>query len=147
MSILTLAIYMRLGPVLTWFWGPHGLLIAYILSNMTSTLYGVRQVSMKFGARPDVRASGRILLAASAAAIPRMALLLLHGTDTAIVNLIIGGALYLAAYLTLAPILGAVGRSDIDNLETILCKTRTVAVLVRPVLAYETRILSALRRD
>jgi len=63
------------------------------------------------------------------------------------VNLITGGVLYLVAYLTLAPVLGAIGESDIDNLETILCKTRIVATLAKPVLGYEARILSAMHRN
>jgi O-antigen/teichoic acid export membrane protein len=147
MSILTLAIYLPLGPALTWLWGPLGLLIAYILSNATSTVYGVNRASVRFGARPDLKVSGRILLAALGAAVPTIALILLDATGTGIVNLVIGGTLYLAAYLTLAPILGAVVLQDINNLETILCKTRTVATLAKPVLAYEARILSALGRD
>jgi len=102
---------------------------------------------MKFGALPDLRASGRILLAASSAAIPVIALVLWHATGTGIVNLITGGVLYLVAYLTLAPVLGAIGESDIDNLETILCKTRIVATLAKPVLGYEARILSAMHRN
>jgi len=102
---------------------------------------------MKFGALPDLRASGRILLAALSAAIPVTALLFLHATGTGIVNLIIGGVLYLMAYLTLAPILGAVGKLDIDNLEAIVSKTRRVAALVKPVLGYEARILSAMHRS
>jgi len=146
MSILTLAIYLPLGPALTWLWGPLGLLVAYILSNATSTVYGVSRASLRFGARPDLKASGRILLAALGAAVPTIALILLDATGTGILNLVIGGALYLTAYLTLAPILGAVVLQDINNLEIILCKTRTVATLAKPVLTYEARILSALGR-
>jgi hypothetical protein len=147
MSILTLAVYLPLGPAFTWLWGPYGLLIAYILSYIASTLYGVRQISMTFGARPDLKASVRILFAALAAAVPAAALLQLNATGTGMVNLIIGGVLYLVAYLTMAPILGAVAPQDISNLETILCKTRAAAILMKPVLVYEARILSALGRD
>jgi hypothetical protein len=102
---------------------------------------------MKFGIWPDLKSSARILLAALVAAVPAAALLQLYTIGTGLVNLTIGGGLYLVAYLTMAPILGAVVLQDINNLETILCKTRTVAILVKPVLAYETRILSALGRD
>jgi hypothetical protein len=63
------------------------------------------------------------------------------------VSLIAGGILFLIVYLTLVPILGAVTRQDINNLATILCKPRAVAILMKPMLAYETRMLSALRQD
>jgi hypothetical protein len=49
---------------------PYELLVAYILSNTASTVYGVHQDSVEFDARPDLKASGRILLTALAAAIP-----------------------------------------------------------------------------
>jgi len=50
-------------------------------------------------------------------------------------------------YLTLAPILGAVEKQDILNLTTLLGGTRTLAALVKPVLGYEARILSAMHRN
>ena len=147
MSVLTLAVYLPLGPGLTWLFGPLGLLVDYILSKAASTAYGVNRASVRFGARPDLKSSGTILLAALGAAVATKELILLGATGTGIVSLIIGGGLYLAAYLTLAPILGAVAPQDISNLETILRKTRIVATLARPVLVYEGRILSALGRD
>jgi len=147
MSVLTLAIYLPLGLALTWVWGPFGLLIAYVLSAASSTVYGVRQASAKFGARPDVKASGRVLLASLGAAVPTIVLIQLGGMATGIVNLAIGGPLYLVVYLTLAPVLGAVDKSDIINLRTILCRRRIVARLASPVFDYEAKLLSAMGRD
>ena len=144
MSILALAIYLPLGPALVSFGGPYGLLIAYILSEAASVLYGVRQASAKFSARPDLKASGRILLAALGAAVPTVGLTRLDPLGTGILDLIIGGMLYLATYMTLAPILKAVDKQDISNLRTILCRTRMVARLANPVLEYEDKLLSFL---
>jgi len=62
-------------------------------------------------------------------------------------DLISGGLLYLGAYLTLAPILGAVEKQDILNLRTLLGGTRIVAVLVNPVFDYEARLLSTMGGD
>jgi hypothetical protein len=96
-SALTLAIYIPLGPALTSLWGPYGLLIAYILSSATSTLYGLRQVSLNFGPQPDLKNSARILLDALFASLPAAALLQLYATGTSLVNLIVGGRLFLVA--------------------------------------------------
>jgi O-antigen/teichoic acid export membrane protein len=147
MSVLTLGVYLPLGPALAWPWGPYGLLVAYILSYAIAMVYGIRRISAKLDARPDLRASGRILLAALGAAVPTVGLVQLDGAGIGAVNLVVGGILYLAVYLTLAPILGAVDKSDIMNLETVLCKMRIAATLARPVLDYETSLLSAMRRD
>jgi O-antigen/teichoic acid export membrane protein len=146
MSVVTLAVYLPLGPALAWLWGPFGLLIAYILSNVTSTLYGLRQTSVKHDARPDLRASGRILLAALGAAAPTLGLIQLDGAGVGVVNLVVGGLLYLSVYLTLTPILGAVEKQDILNLRTLLGGTRIVAVLMNPVFDYESKLLSAVKR-
>jgi O-antigen/teichoic acid export membrane protein len=120
MNVLVMAIYLPLGPVLTWLWGAYGLLMAYILSIATSMLYGVRLCSAKYGARPDLRASGRILVTAFAAAVPVVALIQLHLSGVGVIELVVGGVLYLFMYLTLAPVLGAVDKFDIMNLRTIM---------------------------
>ena len=97
-------------------------------------------------ARPDLRASGRILLAALGAALPTLGLIQLDGAGVGVVNLVVGGLLYVGVYLTLVPILGAVEKQDILNLRTLLGGTRIVAVLVNPVFDYESKLLSAMKR-
>lgn len=62
-----------------------------------------------------------------------------------LVDFIAGGGFFVLSYLIMAPILGAIIPQDISNLETILCRTRAVAALVKPVLAYEKRVLFFLR--
>ena len=52
----------------------------------------------------------------------------------------------MGVYLTLAPMLGAVGKQDILNLRTLLGGTRMVAVLVNPMFDYESKLLSAVKR-
>jgi hypothetical protein len=101
---------------------------------------------VKHDVRPDLRASGRIILAALAAAIPTIVLIQLDGAEVGVVNLVVGGLLYLGVYLTLAPILGAVEKQDILNLKTLLGGTRIVAVLVNPVFDYESKLLSTVKR-
>lgn len=120
MSFLALVVYLPLGPAFAWLWGAYGILVAYVLSSAVSTVYGIRQTSIKYNARPDLRASAGVLIAALAAAVPSITLIQLHLTETGVVNLAAGGFLYVLAYLTLAPVLGAVDKFDIMNLRTIL---------------------------
>jgi putative peptidoglycan lipid II flippase len=146
MNALALAVYLPLGLGFAMLWGPYGLLVAYIVSTATSTLYGYSRASARFQARPDLGASARILLASIIASIPSTALVQLYVAGKGLVDFVAGACIFLLTYLTMAPILGGVTRQDISNLETILCRTRPVAFFVKPVLAYETRILSALGR-
>jgi O-antigen/teichoic acid export membrane protein len=147
MSILTLAIYLPLSPVLAWVWGPLGVLIAYIVASAMSTVYGLSRASVLFGARPDLKASGRILLASLGAAAPTITLIRLDAVGIDMSNLILGSLLFLMVYLTLAPVTGAVDKWDISNLRSIFCRTRMVAWLANPIFDYETKLLSFMRRD
>lgn len=146
MSIVTLGIYLPLGPGLAWLWGPRGLLVAYIVSNAASTVYGIRQVSEKFGAQLDLKASGMVLLAGLAAAVPTVALIQLDRVGVGAINLVAGGILYLFVYLTLIPILGAVTKQDVENLQTLLGGAGLVARILNPVLGYLSKVLS-LKKD
>jgi hypothetical protein len=101
---------------------------------------------VKYDARPDLKASGRVLLAALGATVPTVGLIQLDDAGVGAVNLIVGGVLYLLVYLTLASILRAVDKQDVLNLRTLLGGVRVVAVLVNPVLGYESKMLSAMRR-
>jgi O-antigen/teichoic acid export membrane protein len=120
MSILALVIYFPVAPALAWPWGPYGVLVAQIVSNAAATLYGARETSIKYDALPDLKASGRIIIAALVAAVLPVVLVQFHLAGVGVVNLVGGGLLYLLAYLTLAPVLGAVDKFDIINLRTIL---------------------------
>jgi hypothetical protein len=147
MGILTLVIYVPLCPALTWLWGPLGLLIAYIIANAISTVYGLNRASVVFGARPDLKASGRILLVSLGAAVPTIVLIRLDTMGIGISNLIVGGLLFLVIYLTLAPIAGAVDKMDVSNLRSLLGRPRIVAWVANPIFDYEAKLLSMMGRD
>jgi O-antigen/teichoic acid export membrane protein len=146
MNILTLTAYLPLGPFLAWLWGPYGLLVAYILSNATSIVYGIRRTSAKYDARPNLRAGGRILFAALVAAVPTIALIQLDRLGVGAVNLIVGGLLYVLVYLTLTPIAGAVDKQDILNLRNLMSGTRAAATFMNPIFNYESKLLSAIEQ-
>ncbi len=146
-SILTLTVYVPLSPMLAWLWGPLGVLVAYILANAIGTVYGLNRASALFSAHPDLKASGRILLASLGAAVPTIALIRLDTLGIGLGNLIVGGLLFLGIYLTLAPIAGAIDKWDVSNLRSILCRTRTVGRLANPIFDYEAKLLSIMRRD
>jgi len=146
-GLLTLAVYLPLGPSLAWLLGPSGLLVAYTLSLATSASYGIHKISVRFNARPDLNASARILLSAFAAAVPAAAFARLDPFGVGILNLIIGSLIFLAAYLSFAPIMRAVDKQDITNLRTILSGTPLVARIAKPLFDYESMLLSKMKRN
>jgi stage V sporulation protein B len=141
MGMITLGVYLPLGFVFARLWGPYGLLVAFFLSTFTSTMYGLRVALRRYHARLDLKSSAKIASAAMIAAAPPMILILLHVTVPGAINLIVGAALFLLTYLTVAPAVRALGKSDIDNLDVTLCRTRIAAIFLRPVLKYERMLL------
>ena len=109
-------------------------------------MYGLNRAAVVFGTRPDLRASGRILLASLGAALPTIVLIRLDAARIGS-SLIVGTLLFLMVYLTLAPLAGAVDKLDISNLRTLFCRTRIVAWLATPIFDYEAKLLSMMDRN
>jgi len=147
MNIFALAVFLPLGPALAWSWSVLGLVVAYVLANAVGILYGMHRSSVNFGARPNFGASVKTLVAAFASAIPTMLLLRVYPIGLAIVSFAVGGLLYLIVYLTLAPLLGALNRADVGNLETIFYKISYLSTIAKPILRYESWVLAAAGRD
>lgn len=118
----------------------------YILSYAIATIYGVRQTYGKFGVLPNLKASGGILLSGLAAA-PTIALVQLDRLGAGVVNLIVGGLLYVLLFLTLAPVTKAVDREGILNLRTLLGHIPLLVRLVDPVFNYESKLLTVMKRE
>jgi hypothetical protein len=55
-------------------------------------------------------------------------------------------AIYLAAYLTLAPVFKAIRRTDLEILAPILGQIRILRPATNLIFAYETRLLNMLER-
>jgi hypothetical protein len=63
------------------------------------------------------------------------------------VNVLIGAAIYLAAYLTLAPVFKAIKRTDLEILAPILGQIRILKPATDRTLAYETWLLEAVEEE
>jgi len=58
-----------------------------------------------------------------------------------------GGFIYLAAYLTLAPIFKTIGRTDLDILAPILGQIKILKPVTNLIFANDTRLLNMLERN
>jgi hypothetical protein len=97
----------------------------------------------KFNLKLDLNSSLRIYLASAISIIPTLILLSAVNLPS-LLNIAIGGIAYLASYLTFAPLTGAIKRNDIQNLSQILGKIRPINPIIKPIITYEIRLLSAL---
>lgn len=142
MMLATVGMFLPLAPVMTLLYAVNGLIIALIASSLVGTLYGLHRAMKKVGLKPDLEASLRIFLASAASTL--LPLLFLSTVNiSSVVNIVVGGFIYLAAYLTLAPLIGAVKRSDIGFFSQTFAKTTPMNRIIEPILAYETRLLDS----
>jgi len=127
--------------VLTYMYGIKGLIAASLISSFVSLLYGFLKARATYGVWVDGAAQARIYVSAGLSTLP--VLLVVHFSGLSILmTLIVGGFVYLAAYLTMCPIIGAVRDQDIHTLRLIFRRIRFGWQLLRLPLAYEAKLCS-----
>jgi len=140
-NLINLLIFLPLAPMLTMFYGVPGLIIAFLVANLLSLAYGLAVANRNIDVNPDLKTSLRIYSASFLSAIPVLVFLHVLPLNNAWM-LIIGGSIFLLAYLTFTPITGAISHDDIQNLNSIITKIRILRAFLKPLLAYEAKLLS-----
>jgi len=111
--LLSIPLAFLLVPTL----GIVGIVIGIPASAIPSTFIGIYLTWKRYGVKADLRSSAKILIAAVLATLAVYGFLVFVTAPNAI--LLAGGAIiFLAVYIVLAPIVGAVNQIDIDNLRS-----------------------------
>jgi O-antigen/teichoic acid export membrane protein len=132
-SIITLIIGLPLGFILIPTLGITGLIIANTVSGVPSMLWGLHWIWKHYKAKADLKSSTKILAASAISA--TIAFLILNFIAYAYwIELIAGGAIFLASYLITAPIIGAINQSDIKNLKTMFSGLGIISKLLNVTL-------------
>ena len=118
------------GPV-------FGVILAINLATVPAITWGLHWINKRFGAKADFKSSAKILIASTfAAALSFLTTMFLHDplthlttrtTFEALIQLAIGTAVFLAVYVSTAPLIGAVTQSDITTLRTLLAELGPIA--------------------
>jgi len=140
-NIINLSVFVPLAPALIWLCGVPGVIVAGIVSGLFSLTYQLSTARKRFGVNFNLGHSMKIYLASAISAIPTF-LFLQTSPFQNLTNVILGGSLFLFTYLTLAPLLGAVSTPDVENIKLIFSKLKIVWPILKPVLAYEDKLLS-----
>ena len=143
-TIVTAALFLVVAPVMAQAYQVVGLIVAFIVSNLAGTAYGLNMAHKKFNLKLDLNSSLRIYLASGISIVPTL-ILLSAANLPSLLNIAIGGFTYLASYLTFAPLIGAIKRTDVENLSQILGKIKILNQIIKPIIVYENRMLSALK--
>jgi O-antigen/teichoic acid export membrane protein len=146
MGVVQLAIFLFTAPVMAWLYRVPGLIVALLLSALAATIFGLNLATRKYGMHLDLTGSLRSLLAALASALPILPLVY-YPRLPSLANAVIGACIYLAAYLTLAPVFKAIKRTDLEILAPLLGRIRILKPATDLIFAYETRLLNMIERS
>ncbi len=119
LTIITLATGVPLGLMLIPRFGITGLIATMLVSGLPTLVTGLWWIRKHFGATVEWASSLKILAAsATAALITQLILSQLHTPQW--VSLIVGGIIFLIAYVVTTPLIKAVNPDDIENLRQML---------------------------
>jgi hypothetical protein len=143
-SFINLIVFFSISPILASFYRVPGLIAAFLISSLIALIYGLRFAIKKIKVNLDLKSSLGIYAASFLSAIPTLALQYISPFKYAgeLLQLIVGGSIFIITYLTLAPITGAITNFDLENFELIFSKNRFVRLFLKQILNYEKKILS-----
>jgi len=145
-ALVQLVVFLPAAPVMASLYRVPGSIVAVILSALVSTVFGLRLAVRKYEMQVDVVGLLRALAASLVSALPILPIVY-YSPLPSLANALIGALIYLAAYLTVAPVFRAVKRADLQTLIPILGQIRILRPATRLIFAYETRVLNLVERE
>jgi O-antigen/teichoic acid export membrane protein len=113
--------------------GVFGLILVIFIAGVPTILIGVYWTWKRYEAKADLRNSAKIFLA-SAIAGAASYLFQTAFAATAWITLILSAGLFLAVYLVIAPLVGAINQTDISNLRVMFSGLGPVSRLLKALL-------------
>jgi stage V sporulation protein B len=146
LTLITSAIGLVLNLVLIPSFGIVGLLVTNIIAGIPSLVIALWWIRKKFNASIDWFSSVKIVLASAlAAAITYVVVSQLSLSSW--LSLILGAAIFLTAYLVVAPLMGAITKADIHNFKDMLKVIGPLAPLFALPLSIIERLTEIFQRS
>jgi O-antigen/teichoic acid export membrane protein len=139
LSLLTMSIGLPLAFLLIPTLGITGVILGTIFAGLPSMFYGLHWIWKRYEVKADFKSSTKIFIASAIAAITTYSFqTFINAADW--ITLITGGIIFLATYILVAPIIGAMNQSDINNLRTMLSGLGIISKLINIPLALAERV-------
>lgn len=143
LSVITLALGIPLAFTLIPSMGIFGLILTGIVTGISSTSIGLYWVWKHYKTKADIKSSAKILLASLTATATAFLI-----TNIIVfaewIELAVGGLAFLIAYLAVAPTIGAINQTDINNLKTMFSGLGAVSKLLNIPLATMEKLANKL---
>jgi O-antigen/teichoic acid export membrane protein len=141
-TLINFVVLLPFAYILTQSNGVFGLLISILISTTCSFAFSLWAAIKKIRVRIDFSSSFRVYLASFLSSIPTLLLSLYIQFYYRFIGLILYICVFLFLYFTLLPIVGAIEKSDVENIRLLFKSFRIIQPLIRPVLIYEYKLLS-----
>jgi O-antigen/teichoic acid export membrane protein len=136
-TMIYVTLFIPLSIALTPLYGVTGLILSVLASFTLKVVYSIYVARNKLRAPIDFKNSASILVASGAAAIPTLPLALNQPMPTHL-NLLLGGIIYLATYLTILPIIRGLDKTDIEILRKLSSNYGKLKPIIDLVMRYES---------
>jgi len=143
-ALVQLAVFLPAAPLMAWVYGVPGMIVALMLASLISTSFGLWLATGRYGMRVDLVGSFLTLACALTSALPVLPIVY-YSTLPSLAKVILAGLVYLAAFLTLAPLFRAVKRTDVQTLASILGQIKILKPVTSLVFGYELHVLDVLQ--
>jgi O-antigen/teichoic acid export membrane protein len=147
LGILTTAFGLPLGFILIPAYGVLGVIIGNSVSGIPSMLWGLYWVWKHYEAKAELHSSAKIFSASALAAIPPLLITsflhtaALSARALALIQLVIGLAVFLCFYVFGAPLIGAVSQSDVDTIRDMFSGLGIVSKIINILLTTAEKII------
>jgi O-antigen/teichoic acid export membrane protein len=145
LTVVSVALSAITCSVLTWRLGVSGLLLGGFGASMAGTAYSLHKVQSKYGFGIGLGHSGRVALFSALSALAAFLALRMIPIHQALLQMVAASVVFLMSCMLLAPLTGAITKSDIGNIRRVLRRETAIFPLIAPLLDMEERIMD-LRR-
>ena len=140
LSLLTLSIGVPMAILIIPPLGVFGVILVTVFAGVPSMCIGLSWIWKKYGAKTDFYNSAKIFIASSiAAAVTYLFVAVLNAANW--ILLVVGGVLFLAIYLAIAPVVGAINHADIYNIRAMFSSLGLVSKIIEIPLVIMQKIL------
>jgi O-antigen/teichoic acid export membrane protein len=144
--VLQSGISILLAPLGLVVGGMWGFLVSLVVSHGVATLYALVHLHRHYQVPLVFPHTVQVLVVALLASAATLAFLWVLSGLSPVVLLLLGSSLYLLLILVLAPLLGAIGATDIQALTVMFGGQRVLGRVVRLILGWEAAWLTRLKR-
>ncbi|MHA1834060.1 MAG: oligosaccharide flippase family protein, partial [Candidatus Baldrarchaeia archaeon] len=141
LSLLSLLFSLPLAFTLIPTLGIVGVILGNLFAGLPSMFIGLHWIWKHYKAKADLKSSAKIFIASIIAALTTyFSLNFLSITDW--IELIIGGTIFLLTYVLTSPIIGAVTKSDINNLKAMFSGLGALSKLINIPLNFMEKLVN-----